>query len=34
MKYKGARILLECLKEQNVDTIFGLSRWKCDKYLR
>ena len=23
MKYKGARILLECLKEQNVDTIFG-----------
>ncbi|MCB2295268.1 biosynthetic-type acetolactate synthase large subunit [Clostridium algoriphilum] len=23
MKYRGARILLECLKEQDVDTIFG-----------
>jgi acetolactate synthase-1/2/3 large subunit len=23
MKYKGARIVLECLKEQGVDTIFG-----------
>ena len=23
MKFRGARILLECLKEQGVDTVFG-----------
>lgn len=29
MKYTGARIILECLKEQGVDTIFGIQEEQC-----